>query len=213
MTPKTERITWTNETRRLGDLVPWPRNPRQIKTEQAKRLRDSFERFGQVETIAVGPANEAGQHPVYNGHQRLNVLMQQHGADYTVEVRVASRALTEKERERLTVYLHKGAAGEWNFDELAAWDVPELVEWGFTPYELGIIGEGNDPGTEYQGMPEFGQDDLGAYKSLVVHFPNQDEVDRFADLIKQKITEKTKFIWFPQLEIIHNGAVVTIDES
>jgi len=113
--------------------VPWPRNPRQIRSDQAKRLAKSFEDFGQVETIAVGPENE-----VYNGHQRLNVLMQQYGADYEVEVRVSSRALDEKERERLTVYLHKGAAGEWNFDELANWDLPDLLEWGFGEAELGI---------------------------------------------------------------------------
>src|SRR5512146_2789900 len=93
-----EKITWTNETRKLGELIPWPRNPRQINKEQAKRLAQSFDQFGQVETIAIGPANE-----VYNGHQRLNVLMEQYGPDYAIEVRVSSRALTEKEREKLTV--------------------------------------------------------------------------------------------------------------
>ncbi len=130
-TPQT-RITWSNEQRRLADLVPWPRNPRQIKRDQADRLKRSFADFGQVETIAIGPENQ-----VYNGHQRLNVLMAEHGPDYMVDVRVASRALTEKERERLTVYLHKGAAGEWNFDLLAnEFEFDELVEWGFDEKEL-----------------------------------------------------------------------------
>ena len=41
-----QRITWTTESRKLGDLIPWPRNPRQIKTDQAERLRDSFDQFG-----------------------------------------------------------------------------------------------------------------------------------------------------------------------
>lgn len=128
------RIVWTNAQRRLGDLVPWPRNPRQIREAEAERLRDSVDTFGQVETLAVGPGNE-----IYNGHQRLNVLVAQHGPDYEVDVRVASRALTEKEREKLTVYLHKGAAGEWNFDALAnEFDVDELLEWGFADWELGI---------------------------------------------------------------------------
>ena len=128
------KITWTNEKRKLGELTPWPRNPRQIKTDQAKRLAQSFEEFGQVETIAIGPDNG-----VYNGHQRLNVLMDKHGADYEVEVRVSSRALTEKEREKLTVFLHKGAAGEWNFDTLAnEFELDELLEWGFDKKELDI---------------------------------------------------------------------------
>ena len=32
------QITWTNEKRLLSDLIPWPRNPRQVKVEQVKRL-------------------------------------------------------------------------------------------------------------------------------------------------------------------------------
>lgn len=127
-----ERVTWTNEKRRLGDLKPWPRNPRQIKTDQAKRLVESFDQFGQVETLAIGPDGE-----IYNGHQRLNVLMSEQGADYEVDVRVASRPLDEKEREKLTIFLHKGAAGEWDFDVLAnEFELDDLLEWGFTERDL-----------------------------------------------------------------------------
>ena len=130
------KITWTNEKRKLSELIPWPRNPRQIKTDQAKRLVQSFDEFGQVETIAIGPGND-----IYNGHQRLNVLASKYGKDYEVEVRVASRALTEKEREKLTVFLHKGAAGEWDFDTLAnEFELEELLEWGFSEKELQLLG-------------------------------------------------------------------------
>jgi len=150
-----ERITWTNEKRKLSDLIPWPRNPRQIKGDQAKRLVQSFDEFGQVETIAIGPGNE-----VYNGHQRLNVLAQQYGKDHEIEVRVSSRALEEKEREKLTVFLHKGAAGEWDFDLLSEWDVPDLLDWGFTEKELEIGGfdlDGDapeDPGAQIDRAEE-----------------------------------------------------------
>ena len=127
-------ITWTNETRKLSDLVPWPRNPRQIRQDQAKRLNESLDDFGQVDVIAIGPGGE-----VYNGHQRLNVWAEQHGPDFEVAVRVASRELSEKERERLTVLLHKGAAGEWDFDTLAnEFELDELLEWGFSEWDLQI---------------------------------------------------------------------------
>ena len=86
-----DKITWSNEKRKLSELVPWERNPRQITDKQAKRLEESFEQFGQVEIIAIGPENQ-----IYNGHQRLKVLNEKYGADYEVDVRVASRALTEK---------------------------------------------------------------------------------------------------------------------
>ena len=127
-------IIWTNERRKLKDLKPWERNPRQITKDQAKRLVESFDEFGQVETIAIGPNNE-----VYNGHQRLNVLKDKYGEDYEVEVRVSSRELTEKQREKLTVYLHKGAAGVWDFDTLAnEFELDDLLEWGFDKKELDI---------------------------------------------------------------------------
>jgi regulator of replication initiation timing len=35
-------ITWTNKVLRLCQLDPWPRNPRQIRKDQAKRLGESI---------------------------------------------------------------------------------------------------------------------------------------------------------------------------
>ena len=48
-----QQIVWSNEKRKLSDLIPWERNPRQIKDKQAKLLAESFNDFGQVETIAI----------------------------------------------------------------------------------------------------------------------------------------------------------------
>lgn len=139
--PKSNGLSWHDERRKLSDLIPWPRNPRQINNEQGKRLAQSFDEFAQVETIAIGPGNE-----VYNGHQRLNVWASQFG-DIEVDVRVASRPLSEKEREKLTVFLHKGAAGEWDFDKLAnEFELDDLLEWGFQENELGV---------QFQDLPEF----------------------------------------------------------
>jgi len=131
---KTQPITWTNERRKLSDLIPWEKNPRTIKNAQAERLVDSVETFGQVETLAIDPDNG-----VLNGHQRLSVLAGQYGMDYEVDVRVASRELTERERQQLTVYLHKGAAGEFDMGALLDWDInDDLINWGFSAEELNI---------------------------------------------------------------------------
>jgi hypothetical protein len=129
-------ITWTNTTVKLSQLTPWQRNPRRINAKEADRLAQSFDEFGQVETVAIGPDNE-----VYNGHQRLTVLLKKHGPNYEIEARQSSQALTEKQREKLTVYLHRGAAGEWDLDALAGWDAGELVEWGFDAEEVAGWGE------------------------------------------------------------------------
>jgi hypothetical protein len=143
-----EPITWTNEKRRLSQLIPWPRNPRQIKGAEVARLQESLKEFGQVEPVAVGPGNE-----LYNGHQRLKSWAAKYG-DIEIDVRVSSRPLTEKEREKLTVFLHKGAAGEWDFEMLAnEFEVPELLEWGFEAKELGFI---VDEPVDLSATPEAG---------------------------------------------------------
>lgn len=203
-------IEWRNVVRRLAELKPWPRNPRQIKSDQARRLAESFDAFGQVETIAIGPDNE-----VYNGHQRLNVLLAKHGRDFMVECRQASRALTEKEREKLTVFLHKGAVGEWDFDILAnEFEVDDLLEWGFKGWEIGIPEEVNDPNAEWVGMPEFEQKDVfGAIASIKVHFATLQDLAAFSELVGQEVNAKTAFIWYPKRKRENLKAYVVKDES
>lgn len=121
-------LTWANERRRLRELVAWEHNPRQIGKAQAARLTDSLEQFGQIHAIAIGPDGE-----IYDGHQRTNVwaAVDKFGPDYEVDVRVASRPLTEAERRKLVTYLHSGTTGDWDWDALSGWDVGELVTWGF----------------------------------------------------------------------------------
>lgn len=38
-----DKIVWRNERRKLRELIPWPRNPRQINKQQAQRLAQSLQ--------------------------------------------------------------------------------------------------------------------------------------------------------------------------
>jgi DNA modification methylase len=122
-TPKP--IKWKNVKKRLGDLKPWIRNPRRIDAAHGARLDQSLDEFGQVDIFAIGPKNE-----VYNGHQRLGRLLQSKGEKHWVDCRQASRALSEKERRKLTALLHAGAQGQWDWDMLKDWDREELKNFG-----------------------------------------------------------------------------------
>lgn len=137
-----QQLTWINEKRTLRSLTPWEHNPRYIKDAQAERLLESFNEFGQVLPICIAPNGD-----ILDGHQRRSVIgaADEYGLDYEVDVRVASRELTERERQKLTVYLHQGATGQFNFDELANWDLSDLVLWGFD--EDFLLGEGFDVDT------------------------------------------------------------------
>jgi len=53
---------------------------------------------------------------------------------------------------------------------------------------------------EWKGMPEFTQEKKNKpYKELTVRFRNMDDLKRFSELINQKLTFKTKSIWFPEI--------------
>lgn len=64
----------------------------------------------------------------------------------------------------------------------------------------GMNGQVIDPMAEWQGMPEFEQEDLTAYQSIHVHFKNREDVDTFAELVGQRLTEYTRSIWYPEAE-------------
>ena len=50
---------------------------------------------------------------------------------------------------------------------------------------------------EWVGMPEFVQEKKEPYKELVIRFESEKDYKDFQNLIKQKLTIKTKSIWFP----------------
>ncbi len=62
------------------------------------------------------------------------------------------------------------------------------------------------------GMPSFEQNDNKTFKTIYVHFRNQEDYDAFAKLIEQNLTMKTKSIWYPKLERDENSLKRWIEE-
>ena len=59
------------------------------------------------------------------------------------------------------------------------------------------IDDADEYETEWRGMPEFNQPDNGAFRQIIISFDDQAGVDKFAKLIGQSLTDKTKSVWFP----------------
>lgn len=59
---------------------------------------------------------------------------------------------------------------------------------------------------EWRGMPEFVQEDLTSWKSIIVHFATPGDLALFAEAIEQNLTPHTRSIWYPGAEI---GRMVT----
>jgi ParB-like chromosome segregation protein Spo0J len=126
--------------------VDWERNPRTVTEEQAERLQRSLDEFGQIQTLAIEPDDT-----LVDGHQRTHVwaAAQRFGPDHEVDVRVASRKLTDAEREAIVAALHGGAAGRWDWDALRDFDFDTLEDWGF---DAGLVDQWNEDAAELAGM-------------------------------------------------------------
>jgi hypothetical protein len=78
-------------------------------------------------------------------------------------------------------------------------DMQELAGYAIDPNNFLEDGEVvTDPSAEWNGMPEFEQDDNTSYRRMIVHFMNEDAVSKFGKKMEQTITGKTKYIWFPE---------------
>lgn len=217
-------MNWLNVTVKLSDLQPWEHNPRTMTKKQAQRLLKSWRDLGQFQTIAIGPSDNGSGCPVYDGHQRLSALLAAYGANYAIDARQSDRALTEDERRYLITQANL-PVGAWNFETIAGW--PEAQEWGFDQEMLHTWnGDASnlrqmmnadalpvDIEAEWAGMPEFEQEDKGAWKSITVHFDSPDNLQNFAELVEQTITDKTRSIWYPKKEHENLMALVAHEQS
>lgn len=66
---------------------------------------------------------------------------------------------------------------------------------------------------EWEGMPEFIQEDLTSKCSVLVHFKSEEDMELFSELIGQKLTTRSRGIWYPQLDIRRYADKRYVDES
>ena len=50
---------------------------------------------------------------------------------------------------------------------------------------------------EWEGMPEFRQGKVEPYAKIIIRFDSENDLKKFSELINQKLTKKTKSIWYP----------------
>ncbi len=128
------KLTWHTEKRRLGDLIEWDKNPRQLKEHDAEHLKKSLDNFGVADPLIINTDNR-----IIGGHMRRRIMLQSgYKPDDLVDVRVPERELTEREAEELAIRLNKNT-GDWDFDALANnFELDDLLDWGFDKGELDL---------------------------------------------------------------------------
>jgi len=116
----------------------------------------------------------------------------------------------DKRKEDAACLIANNNAGDWDWNALSAYE-PEILELARMDASLlkrfetdasnlrAMLEAANeiDPRREWEGMPEFSEDDkLG--KGVLVRFVNDSDKQEFFSVIGQVFTDKTKSIWFPK---------------
>jgi len=191
------------EKKKLSEMKLAEYNPRIHSEEFLEKLNKSINTFGYVEPIIWN--KKTGN--IVGGHARFKVLLKNGVTD--AEVVVVD--LASQKEKALNLQLNKNV-GEWDsfalsqlLKELETEDKGLLELTGFDDTELENLlliqlsrDEIEDINQEWTDMPEFNQHDLSAKRRILICFKDEDDVEGFAKLLKQKITDKTRSLWYPK---------------
>lgn len=92
------------------------------------------------------------------------------------------------------------------------------LDKAWTPVELRetlsyAAGDDFDPYEHWRGMPEFEQEEIECYHTIKVHFNTAADLQSFAQIVGQTVTNKTAYIYYPKQLKENLLAYRAIDES
>lgn len=125
-----KKLIWHNEKRKVDDLLPYEKNPRQISEKQIEDLKRSIKKFNLAEVPAIDTNNS-----IIAGNQRVKVLQLLGRGNEEIDVRVPNRKLTPEEYEQYLL-TSNAVGGDWDFEKLKLFDTELLLEIGFGEDEL-----------------------------------------------------------------------------
>lgn len=183
----------------LSRAKPYPKNPRVISETAIAKVAASIREYGPTQPIVLDEADE-----ILIGHTRRLAALRE-GLE-TFPMLILAGLSAERKRALRIADNRTGEEAEWDLPLLKA-ELADLGDSfsGFDPGDLtrlfGPPDSANNAASEWSGMPEFEHVDKTAHRSLAVHFKDDAAVKKFAKLVGQKITDRTRFLWFPEIEI------------
>jgi hypothetical protein len=215
------------ERRKISDLTPDPSNANAGTERGLSMLDDS------LSAVGLGRSIVADKHGMIIGGNKTTERAVDNGFEDAIVVHTTGKELVVVQRDDLDLSdgdpnnparrlaFFDNRVGQldlsWSAEQLLA-DVNAGFDFEhlFSENELNNLLRANepfDPNAEWQGMPEFEQEDkLGAYQ-IIVHFEDEKSLKAFAELTQQSITVKTKYIWYPAQENLDARNLLTVDES
>lgn len=186
----------------ISKLLRYPNNAREHSVFQVGQIINSIKEYGFVNPVLVDINGV-----LIAGHGRVLAAQKLDMKDVPT---IQLGHLTEAQARALRIADNQLALNSsWNSELLSIelrdlkLDGYDLQLLGFEQHTLDWFTNGGamvDGSGEWTGMPEFTQEDKTAFRTVKIHFTCQDDVDAFARLLSQKVTENTKFLWFPPIE-------------
>jgi len=185
-----------------NNIKPFKDNPRLHSESQIKQIANSIKEFGFRIPISIDETNT-----ILAGHGRYRAAEM---LGYTEMPCVQHKDLTPVQKKAFVIADNKITLNSsWDIDLL--WK--QVKELNSLDFDLDVLGFDNsemlpmlddnavtDFASEWENMPEFVQENAEAYRTIKVHFEADRDVDLFSKLIGQKLTDKTKSIWYPPQE-------------
>lgn len=211
---------WLNRLSKEIKLVPAnellanPANARRHPARQREALRGSLDTLGWVAPVFLSKQSQY----LLDGHARVEEALSKDENTLipVIEVDLESHEeslflasfdyityMAEYDRESLDSLLKDVNTDDTRLQAMLS----ELA------VSHGLV-EGDNPYDEWRGMPEFEQESINTFHDLIVHFNSLEDLQAFAKLLGQTVTENTRAIYYPKLEIDpFNKVNRVIDES
>jgi len=196
------------ELKNINDLKDAMYNPRLITDIALSGLRNSLKEFGDLSGIVFN--KQTGN--LIAGHQRKKILIEEFGDKLIIEDNIIKTPKGDEyairvvdwdiQKEKLANITANNPHIQGNYDTTLQELVDELKESDSELIDMLNINnldlESLVAEEEWEGMPEFDQQDKTATRNIIVSFSCNNDIKDFAELISQNITEKTKSIWYPK---------------
>jgi len=199
----------------IESLTPWDDNPR-VNDHAIEAVMRSIKRFGFGAPIIA--RKEDGE--IIAGHTRYEAARQLG----LKQVPVRYLDLDPVDAHLLGIADNKiGEKADWAqtlssvMKELESCG-GDLDDLGFSDIELKLMLANtdaivDDPLGEWEGMPEFEQNDETGARTVIVHFKTHEDVDDFMILLNQEFSKDARAIWHPKAEILHAAKLRFAAES
>ncbi len=190
----------------ISEIIPYEKNPR--KNDKAVDVvAKSITEFGFKQPIVMDKNNV-----IVVGHTRFKAAQKIGMQEVPI---VWADELTEAQVKAYRIMDNKSNEySYWNYDILKQ-EILDLKNFkidigltGFTEEEINFFNPdtdkpSNNPYEEWRksGTLDYENADKMGYKTILLHFKEAKDCKAFSELLNQTITEKTKYLWYPQQAI------------